>query len=157
MADAQMTNNTVTTSKNSRLHFNTRQSARLQNKEDQAQKDLDGAIINKGTTCCSDSPTTMSSSLDFLASVCGFSLGIEESTRLANISLIQAKEEAVKALMDTKLKLSSDKMNRVDSDLTVQLPVQLPNESSSAQNFPLLEISENSAMMAGNLSPRDKG
>lgn len=153
MADAQMTNNTVTTSKKSRLHFNTRQSARLQNKEDQAQKDLDGAIINKGTTCCSDSPTTMSSSLDFLASVCGFLLGIEESTRLTNISLIQAKEEAVKALMDTKLKLSSDKMNRVDSDLTVQLP----NESSSAQNFLLLEISENSAMMAGNLSPRDKG
>jgi hypothetical protein len=36
--------------------------------------------------------------LDLLARVCGFSLGYDESTRNANISLIQAKEEALLAL-----------------------------------------------------------
>jgi hypothetical protein len=44
--------------------------------------------------------------LDLLARVCGFSLGYDESTRIANISLIQAKEDALLALQNTKQKLS---------------------------------------------------
>lgn len=43
-------------------------------------------------------PPNSSCSLDLLARVCGFSLGSDESSRISNISLIQAKEEALLGL-----------------------------------------------------------
>jgi hypothetical protein len=87
----------------------TRQSARIQDANDHILKKAIAQKANaKGITSPSiPPPPNPSCSLDLLARVCGFSLGYDESTRIANISLIQAKEEALLALQNTKQKLSS--------------------------------------------------
>jgi hypothetical protein len=89
---------------NSKLPNLTRHSSRVQDKEMHV---LDKAIArkagDKGTLSCSIPSTSSSNcSLDTIARACGFSLGLEEETRLANISLIQAKEDAMMILLKTK-------------------------------------------------------
>lgn len=62
----------------------------------------------KGTTVLSKPHVpTPPCSLDDISRVCGFNLGHDEATRLANISLIQAKGEALATLLQTKQKLKS--------------------------------------------------
>ena len=76
------------------------------------------AFIPKGIPSIPPKPISDSSThIEELARACGISLGEEESTRLANISIIQAKEEALLALQKTKQKvmLSSDKNLEVDN------------------------------------------
>ena len=87
-----------------RLLHTTRQSSRAQDKEVPVlEKAIARKAGTKGTTSCSSKPSVnSSSSLDNIARVCGFSLGKEEATRLANISLIQAKEVALIALANAK-------------------------------------------------------
>jgi hypothetical protein len=46
-------------------------------------------------------------------------LGQEESTRIANISLIQAKEEAFLALQKTKQKIASNSVTSSDLEIRV--------------------------------------
>lgn len=64
--------------------------------------------VSKGITSSSDNILPISDtscSLDTIARVCGFSLGNEEATRIANIFLIQAKEDAMATLLNTKQKI----------------------------------------------------
>jgi hypothetical protein len=82
----------------------TRQSSRVQDKEIPIlQKARARKAGTKGTTSCPNpSIPQPSCSLDDISKLCGFSLGLEEETKLANISLIQAKEEALAAMLLTK-------------------------------------------------------
>lgn len=131
-------------------HLNTRHSSRLQEKggcKPLKKKTTPTEGTNHGSVSVHSSP------LDNLASVCGFSLGEEEATRLANISLIQAKEEAVQALLNTKLKLS------LASEKVDQLDVRVLNvaESSSKNELPSLELSTDCVVLEDNLFLSDKG
>jgi hypothetical protein len=111
----------------------TRQSSRVQDKEiPMLQKARARKAGTKGTTSCpKPSSPQPSCSLDVISKVCGFSLGLEEETRLANISLIQAKEEALVAMLLTKQKILSS-----SSEIR-----GLPNkESSLVQQNPGLEL-----------------
>lgn len=114
-----------------------------------------GTAQAKGTNQCSIPlpPISSSSPLDSIARVCGFSLGIEESTRLANISLIQAKEEAVKALLDTKAKLC------LSSEVVGMLGVRdnSPSGSSVDHQSPCLDGKGDSAGIDLILLPDDLG
>ena len=85
--------------------------------------------------------------------MCGFSLGVEESTRLANISLIQVKEEAIIALLNTKRKLNLSSTTTNESDVRVTDPV----ESSDDQLSQEIQDSENRAISDINLLPVDQG
>ena len=85
-------------------------------------------VISKGITSSSTLPISDTScSLDTIARVCGFSLGNEEATRIANISLIQAKEDAMAALLNTKQKIlpssTEDRDQTVDESTTGQYPL----------------------------------
>jgi len=64
----------------------------------------------KGNTLCSDSITSSAKQVELISRVCGINLGENESSRIANISLIQARDEAVEALLKVKNKflLSSE-------------------------------------------------
>lgn len=83
-------------------------------------------VISKGITSSSTLPI-FDTSLDTIARVCGFSLGNEEATRIANISLIQAKEDAMAALLNTKQKIlpssTEDRDQTVDESTTGQYPL----------------------------------
>jgi hypothetical protein len=104
---------------------------------------------NKGTLSCSI-PSTSSNKcpLDTIARVCGFSLGLEEETRLANISLIQAKEDAMMTLLKTKQKILSSSDTVKD---------EAPVESFVDHQNPALELAEANAVNEDNLSIRDQG
>lgn len=104
---------------------------------------------SKGTTSCfSKPPVNSSSSLDTIARVCGFSLGKEEATRLANIYLIQAKEEALTALANAKQKIVLSSSDIRDGSC---------DESSSEQQAPILELEGARANIDDNLSQLDQG
>lgn len=77
-----------------------------------------------------------SGSLDLLASVCGFSLGVDEATRIVNISLIQAKEEALLALQNVKQKIApvDQSSAKKSQDNTIEA------ESSSIKHDDKLEL-----------------
>jgi hypothetical protein len=112
----------------------TRQSSRILDKEIRMmQKAMKVKAGNKGINNCSSLFSTQPlCSLDEISKICGFSLGLEEETRLANMSLIQAKEEAMTSLLLTKEKiLLKSTENRVHPDI----------ESSGSQDNPILEIS----------------
>jgi len=101
-------NSDTTTSASNKLPVCcTRQSLRLQDRDAHVQeKAMARKATPKGTTSSSN-PSSYDSTctLDTIASVCGFSLGNEEATKIANISLIQAKEEDMAALLKTKQKI----------------------------------------------------
>ena len=85
-------------------------------------------VISKGITSSFTLPISDTScSLDTITRVCGFSLGNEEATRIANISLIQAKEDAMAALLNTKQKIlpssTEDRDQTVDECTTGQYPL----------------------------------
>ena len=62
-------------------------------------------------------------SLDSMARVCGFSLGQDEVSRIANISLIQAKEDAFIALQKTKQKIESSSV--IPNDTIIRVPLEI--------------------------------
>jgi hypothetical protein len=128
----------------------TRQSSRVQYKEIPIlQKARAKKAGTKGTTSCPNpSIPQPSCSLDDISKVCGFSLGLEEETRLANISLIQAKEEALVAMLLTKQKILSS-----SSEIR-----GMPNEeSSNVQQNPGLELNGGQANEDDNLTFLDQG
>jgi hypothetical protein len=88
-----------------------------------------------------------------MARICGFSLGQEETTRLANISLIQAKEEALLALQKAKQKIVSSSVTSIESDNRVLSE----KESSEVEMSPVLELERTSANVEDNLSHSDQG
>jgi hypothetical protein len=59
-----------------------------------------------------------------MARICGFSLGQEETTRLANISLIQAKE-AFLALQKVKHKIDLSSMATIESKIELFLKMRV--------------------------------
>jgi hypothetical protein len=133
----------------------TRQSARIQDANVHTLKKAIARKANaKGITSSSMPPSSNSScSLDLLARVCGFSLGFDESTRITNISLIQAKEEALLALQNTKQKLSSiSESSREDTQ--GDRPI---DESSLTRQNDDLELSGKEAIMGSNLLIIDQG
>jgi hypothetical protein len=73
-------------------------------------------------------------------------LGLEEETRLAKISIIQAKEDAMMTLLKTK-------QNFLSSSNTVR--DEVPIESSVDHQSPALELAEVNAINEDNLSTRD--
>jgi hypothetical protein len=85
----------------------TRQSSRVGDKDRSAlEKAMSRKASIKGTISGPSSSISIPScSLEDISRVCGFSLGEEEATRLAHISLIQAKEAALVALINTQQKL----------------------------------------------------
>lgn len=105
--------------------------------------------VSKGTTSYSKPPIPKPScSLDDISKVCGFTLGHEEATRLDNISLIQAKEEALATLLLTKQKIMSSSSE--DRDLSTV-------ESSNDHQNPELELIGVQANEDVNLSLLDQG
>ena len=93
----------------------TRHNTRVKDKDRPVmEKAISRKTANKGNDSSSSSISIPSCSLEDISRVCGFSLGEEEDTRLANISLIQAKEAAFAALVNAKQKimLSSNENRR---------------------------------------------
>ena len=89
-----------------------------------------------------------------MARICGFSLGQEETTRSANISLIQAKEEALLALQKAKQKIDSSSVTSLE---LCENRVLSENESSMMEMSPILELEGTSANFEDNLSHIDQG
>jgi len=128
----------------------TRQSSRIQDKEiPMMQKAMARKAGTEGiTTCPSSHSTQPSCSLDEISKIYGFFLGLEEETRLSNMSLIQAKEEAMASLLLTKQKiLLSLSENRGQ-------PIV---ESSGSHEIPNLEISGEQTKEDDKLSTLDQG
>ena len=129
----------------------TRQSSRTLDKGiPMMQKAMKARAGNKGKNNCSSLCSTQPlCSLDEISKNCGFSLGFEEETRLANMSLVQDKEEAVTSLLLTKEKnLLKSTENRVHPYV----------ESSGSQDNPILENSGGkSKKQVNNLSTLDQG
>ena len=88
-----------------------------------------------------------------MARVCGFLLGQDEISRIANISLIQAKEDAFLALQKTKQKIESSFVTQ--NDTIIRVPLE--NESSVDLIPPVLELMGGGANTENNLSHRDQG
>ena len=68
------------------------------------------ALASKGNPSCTNSNSSTSNQVEVISKICGINLGDDVKSRVANISLIQAQEDAVKALINAKNKilLSSD-------------------------------------------------
>ena len=88
-----------------------------------------------------------------MARVCGFSLGRDEVSRIANISLIQAKEDAFIALKKTKQKIESSSV--IPNDTIIRVPLE--TESSVDLSPQVLELMGGGANTVNKLSHRDQG
>jgi hypothetical protein len=140
----------------------TRQSSRIQER--------DALIINKGATNASPCP------LEDIARVCGFSLGPDEESRLANISLIKAKEDATSALQAAKQKMlagssESTLLNVVESSenqdnggLELLEDVRVLNEETvnilskeDASSLAVLEVRDHNDALSSSPSIIDQG
>lgn len=104
----------------------------------------------KGTSSSTNKaipPSASSTKIDDITRVCGISLGSDEAVRIANISFIQAKEEAAMALLKAKKKtlLSSGSKN-----LEVVVEVD-SNRESDDQNIEL-NLKVDRAVQEHNLS-----
>ena len=110
------------------VNFNTRHSSRIQEKEGAMQDKLKARTTDaKGIKFIpSSSCSTDTCPLDSMARVCGFLLGQDDISRIANISLIQAKEDAFLALQKTKQKIESSSVTQ--NDTIIRVPLE--NESS---------------------------
>jgi len=106
------------------VNFNTRHSSRIQEKKGAIQDKLKARTTDaKGTKSIpSSSCSTDTCSLDSMARVCGFSLGQDEVSRIANISLIQAKEDAFITLQKTKQKIESSSV--IPNDTIIRVPLE---------------------------------
>lgn len=133
----------------------TRQSSRLKDAQDYTLKKFTaGNTKHKGISSSLTPPhSNPSNSLEILASVCGFSLGPNEEARIANISLIQAKEEALLALRKTKQKLT--KLS--EGSLPSSQDHRSNDESSENLQVTELEVLENGANIYANLLVCDQG
>jgi hypothetical protein len=140
----------------------TRQSTRIQDRDKPV---MEKAISRKDgikgiNSCPTSSDPIPSCSLEDISRVCGFSLGEGEATRLANISMIQAKEAALAALLSTKQKIMvSSVENRVlniEENLAENRVLSFDESSSKDQN-PRLEFSGARAANEDNLSIMDQG
>ena len=98
---------------------------RIQEKKGATQDKLKARTADaKGTKSIpSSSCSTDTCSLDSMARVCGFSLGQDEISRIANISLIQAKEDAFIALQKTKQKIESSSV--IPNDTIIRVPLEI--------------------------------
>ena len=115
----------------------TRHSTRVKDKDRPVmEKAMSRKTTSKGNDSSSSSISIPSCSLEEISRVCGFSLGEEEATRLANISLIQAKEAAFAALVNTKQKivLSSNENRDLCPDDGREECGDLPFDESSVTN-----------------------
>jgi hypothetical protein len=110
-------------------------------------------------SCPTSSDPIPSCSLEDISRVCGFSLGEEEATRLANISMIQAKEATLAALLSTKQKIMvSSVENRVlNIEESLAENRVLSIDESSKDQTPRLEFSGARAANEDNLSIMDQG
>ena len=140
----------------SNLLCKTRRSARIKDTEvDMQEKATARKALAKGISAppippsCPNPPCA----LDSLAKTCGFSLGNDDSTRTANISLIQAKEDALAAIQSTKKKLSSIAESS-NGDVPRDMPVI---ERSGLQHQNVLEAGENKDNIVPNLLIADQG
>lgn len=73
--------------------------------------------LPKGKSCIPIPIPKPSAKIEELARVCGISLGVDDYARIANIFVLQAKEEALLALQNTKQKLllSSGEHSKVEN------------------------------------------
>jgi len=111
------------------------------------------AFIPKGIPSIPPKPISDSSThIEELARACGISLGEEESARLANISIIQAREEALLALQKTKQKvmLSSDKNLEVDN-------TEGESGNENRDNIPAMDDAGGDGTLEANLLHIDQG
>lgn len=69
--------------------------------------------------------------------VCGISLGVDQTARIANISFIQAKEEAAMALLKAKQKLS---LSSDESILEVESAEKSGNKTNNQNLEMILEV-----------------
>ena len=71
---------------------------------------MKNALASKGNPSCTNLNSSTSNQVEVISKICGINLGDDVKRRVANISLIQAQEDAVKALIKAKNKilLSSD-------------------------------------------------
>jgi hypothetical protein len=156
----------------------TRQSSRIQER--------DALIINKGaaknanhkgiTQLPSISTNASPCPLEDIARVCGFSLGPDEESRLANISLIKAKEDATSALQAAKQKMlagssESTLLNVVESSenqdnggLELLEDVRVLNEETvnilskeDASSLAVLEVRDHNDALSSSPSIIDQG
>jgi len=128
---------------------------RIQEKKGATQDKLKARTADaKGTKFIpSSSCSTDTCSLDSMARVCGFSLGQDEVSRIANISLIQAKEDAFIALQKTKQKIESSSV--IPNDTIIRVPLEI--ESSVDLSPQVLELMGGGADTVNKLSHRDQG
>jgi len=121
--------------KSALVNFNTRHSSRIQEKEGAMQDkpkarttDAKGIKFIPSSSCSTDTCP-----LDSMARVCGFLLGQDDISRIANISLIQAKEDAFLALQKTKQKIESSSITQ--NDTIIRVPLE---NDSSMELIPLV-------------------
>lgn len=101
--------------------------------------------IPKGKSSIPNLIPKSSVQIEELARVCGISLGENDSARIANISMLQAKEEALLALQETKQKLmlSSGENLEVESGSVQdgkELRDTIPTKSVTEGDIELVEI-----------------
>jgi benzoyl-CoA reductase/2-hydroxyglutaryl-CoA dehydratase subunit BcrC/BadD/HgdB len=87
-----------------------------------------------------------------LARIYGFSLGFDDSSRLTNISLIQAKEEALLALHNVKNKLEVN-TDTQQKDVNRVMPT---NKRSVLPNTPQIELIEEGVNILANPTITDQ-
>jgi hypothetical protein len=153
--EEKVVDSVITKAKATNIPSKTRQSARIQDANGHILKK---AIVRKAnakgiTSAPIPSLPNPSCPLDLLARACGFSLGYDDSTRIANISLIQAKEDALLALQNTKQKLSpipKSSGENAHGD-------RLIDESSLIMQKNELELGQIGASLGSNLSITDQG
>ena len=124
------------------LPAKTRQSSRIQDKGEMAlKKAMDGKAKTKGISTSKPlPPPPLLNPLDTLASVCGFSLGPDETSRIANISLIQAKEEALLAIQKIKDKMESSVNHQQVSSVPNKPQIDSGGERFTADQSSKIEI-----------------
>ena len=140
------------------LPAKTRQSSRIQDKGEMAlKKAMDGKAKTKGISTSKPlPPPPLLNPLDTLASVCGFSLGPDETSRIANISLIQAKEEALLAIQKIKDKIESSVNHQQVSSVPNKPQIDSRGERSTADQSSKIEIFPTEPRMDINLLKSDQ-
>jgi hypothetical protein len=91
------------------------------------------SAASKGNSSSSNSITSSSNHVELIVRACGINLGSDESSRLANISLIQAREEAVEALSKARNKIL------LSSETTQQQTLSSNRNGDTAVEVPRLQ------------------
>lgn len=109
------------------------------------------AAMPKGNLTISKPSNTSSNNIELVSQACGIYLGQDDNSRLATISLIQARVKAMEALLKARNKVT------LNSDDVSQQDLEIMNEVSNTDG---LEVADNqrsdqvevSVEMSGNLS-----